>query len=503
MLRQWSPWAVTDPIDLEYQSPETPIPYMTQEAERPLFNMSPRPLFGVDRPSVSVSWYQFEVWRYQGIALRKVLQHWTRNPWVGGGEPFTGELPYWWRFDLPAGTYRWRVLAWNGPAPHQQVWSDWQQDTISSAGALRTPEPEEILWTACERRQEIIWHASRNAYSYQVEFQRNGRSFLISPWLDTATGQIEFENLVRNMSRAGDIVLTPGDDPLSYTVEQYSNSYVRTGIPQGWHEDNWCWSVNLPFEFPFFGVSWTNIYVNSNGTITFGEWFDESQHSLFLFLRRPIIAVLWDDLTTTDASDDIYVQTNADMVTVCWVAHYKGSGPVEMSITLHKSGRIELKYGDGNEEGGFIGVSSGDGTHFLLPPTPVRWSRRVPRLPDGTYRFRVRARNMSNPPGQQFSSWSDWSDEMTINTVWPRILWLDEEVNGYDVDLRYGTENDDLVCDVQFELVHEQCPRFHLLTSEENLNLPPGNYRWRARIRNAWRGWSPWSWWESFQVAAP
>ena len=55
--------------------------------------------------------------------------------------------------------------------------------------------------------------------------------------------------------------------------------------------------LNLPFTYRFCGRSYSSVYVNSNGSLTFGEgdwWFVESAEG---FLQGPPrIAGFWDDL---------------------------------------------------------------------------------------------------------------------------------------------------------------------------------------------------------------
>jgi hypothetical protein len=78
-----------------------------------------------------------------------------------------------------------------------------------------------------------------------------------------------------------------------------------------------------------------------------------------------MIAVLWDDLRT----GDIHLQTDADAFTVVWNAsYYGGTDPARASATLYADGRIVLKYGEGNAQGGMIGVSAGDGLQYLISP---------------------------------------------------------------------------------------------------------------------------------------
>ena len=150
-----------------------------------------------------------------------------------------------------------------------------------------------------------------------------------------------------------------------YSERAAAGTFAETGTARGWQGDDACWDLPLPFAFPFFGHSYTNAKVNSNGTISFGnESFTAYSYNSVAFLGTPVIAVLWNDLTT--AGGDIFVETAGDRVKVAWKGAYYGGGAVAFSATLHADGTIVLSYGEGNGNGGAIGVSAGDGSTSLL-----------------------------------------------------------------------------------------------------------------------------------------
>ena len=144
-----------------------------------------------------------------------------------------------------------------------------------------------------------------------------------------------------------------------------SNSFSAVGTTQGWHADDNCWMIEIPFAFPFFGASHTNLYINSNGTITFDGFFSGYSQDFNTFASRQMIAALWDDLSTDDP-DDIRIETGSDAVTVYWDGHYLGGDKVNVTVTLTRDGRVTLRYGPGNGDGGTIGVSAGNGQDYLL-----------------------------------------------------------------------------------------------------------------------------------------
>ena len=150
-----------------------------------------------------------------------------------------------------------------------------------------------------------------------------------------------------------------------YGEEAQAGSWAETGTAQGWHADDGCWDLALPFAFPFFGESYTEAKINSNGTVSFGdEYFSDYYYNETRFLARPVIAVLWRDLTTS--SGDIHVEEGSGWVKIQWRAGYLGGGAANFSATLHADGRIVLSYGAGNAQGGYVGISAGDGETAVL-----------------------------------------------------------------------------------------------------------------------------------------
>lgn len=143
------------------------------------------------------------------------------------------------------------------------------------------------------------------------------------------------------------------------------------GTAQGWQADDQAWSLALPFAFPFYDASYTNVLVSSNGFLQFagpGSAADAVNGDFGLIDNRRI-APLWDDLRTDGTGDDIYVDiTVAGQVTVRWNATNKADGSdVNAAVTLLEDGRIRFDYGAGNANlTPTVGVSLGDGQSYDL-----------------------------------------------------------------------------------------------------------------------------------------
>ncbi len=147
-------------------------------------------------------------------------------------------------------------------------------------------------------------------------------------------------------------------------ISSEDSSFAEVGEAQGWSGYWGAWDLNLPFEFPFFGNTYSSVRVGGNGFLDFGMgwtdyWGDNAD--------RTCINVLATYLYKTD----IFVESASDHVTVRWSGWYDGSpdAPVNFSVTLYPNGRIVMSYGDGNGSARSknIGLYAGDGATTLTP----------------------------------------------------------------------------------------------------------------------------------------
>jgi len=158
---------------------------------------------------------------------------------------------------------------------------------------------------------------------------------------------------------------TPGI--AGYAEASAANSYSYDWSGQYWREDDGTWELALPFAFPFFGTNYSTCWVDSNGRITFDNSGSAPTASMNTFTNTPMIAVLWDDLTTWNGN--IYVDEVAGDLVIRWDADYVGGGGVGVSLTLAEDGTITsryISYSSWNTNGGFIGISAGNGEDYLV-----------------------------------------------------------------------------------------------------------------------------------------
>lgn len=143
-----------------------------------------------------------------------------------------------------------------------------------------------------------------------------------------------------------------------YSMTRTANSFESVSGTSVVSGDDVCGQYSLPFSFPFFGNTYETVWINSNGTLNFDEYFSDYSVDETSFMNRPMIAAMWRDLTGS-----VYVsQQTQDSVTFRWSGSYYSGSTINVSATLYADGRIVVKHGSGNASGGLVGVSDGNGT---------------------------------------------------------------------------------------------------------------------------------------------
>ncbi|TFB09772.1 choice-of-anchor D domain-containing protein, partial [Candidatus Marinimicrobia bacterium MT.SAG.3] len=108
------------------------------------------------------------------------------------------------------------------------------------------------------------------------------------------------------------------------------------------HEFN----ITSGFSFPFFGTNWTNIWVRSNGNVTFGDisntiFFDPMDFELEL----PMIAAFFTDLDPSTGGG-VFFKEEATKFTVTWyiIPEFEVLNSNTIQLVLFNSGSFQITY---------------------------------------------------------------------------------------------------------------------------------------------------------------
>lgn len=162
----------------------------------------------------------------------------------------------------------------------------------------------------------------------------------------------------------------------TYVEREVSCNFTWDGTPKGWQADNDVWNLPLGFSFPYYGETYTNVWVCSNGFIEFAdtEPYPTDISDVTTLKQRKIIAVYWTDLDTSSilGDKDIFVwYPDASSIGIRWQAReaiWLFGMPINCSVVLHSDGRIEMHYGPDNMSlvGGLVALSKGNNADYRI-----------------------------------------------------------------------------------------------------------------------------------------
>jgi len=121
--------------------------------------------------------------------------------------------------------------------------------------------------------------------------------------------------------------------------------------------------VALPFSFDFNGTSYNSVFVNSNGSLTFGSGDTDFSESVSEFLSdQPRIAPLWDDLSPNQAGS-VTVSQDATSLTVSFenVPQFLTGDSNNFDVTLNSDGSFSIEYGALGSVDAIVGTTPGGG----------------------------------------------------------------------------------------------------------------------------------------------
>ena len=163
----------------------------------------------------------------------------------------------------------------------------------------------------------------------------------------------------------------------------YGEGVFSTTAKAAGNNDDGSVYVNISSVFEngidFFGTTYSGIYINSNGNISFGSAFTDYQTSDLSSETTPMIAPFFSDVDITKGGNIYWdLDPAANTVTITWlnVAPYSGGGTNSFQVVLTDTGggdfNVEFIYQNitwtnGGSSVAETGITDGAGTDIELP----------------------------------------------------------------------------------------------------------------------------------------
>jgi hypothetical protein len=167
----------------------------------------------------------------------------------------------------------------------------------------------------------------------------------------------------------------PGPDGYGYSCADITRGYVAGMTDVGNHCDDCATTVTLPFPFTFYGTSYSQVSVSSNGTLQFVTSNPSySNTGLPNANFNQAIFPYWDDLRTDGAGHGVFVKTEGtspnQRFVIEWRANYYGSqDEAFFEVQLEESTNdIYIVYGPTRDNGATAttGIQQASGTTDFL-----------------------------------------------------------------------------------------------------------------------------------------
>jgi hypothetical protein len=162
------------------------------------------------------------------------------------------------------------------------------------------------------------------------------------------------------------------DEPGGPVFDWVDISSFGTEVYPG--EDGWEGPISIGFSFPFYENSYSAIYINSNGFLSFGSGSGDYTNDPIPSTGAPnnLIAMYWDDLSPQYGSVYYYRDILNDRFIVSFneVENWNYGGSLTFEAILYPSGQIMFQYdvmdpGDDNLYENTVGIENASGTDGL------------------------------------------------------------------------------------------------------------------------------------------
>lgn len=181
-------------------------------------------------------------------------------------------------------------------------------------------------------------------------------------------------------SASGRFSVQTATSPISATAGQ-------SGVALDLEDDDFV-TVWLPFAFPYYGETYTRMYVHSDGNVSFAypEWSSTTRNFSRAAGGPPRIAPLFRDLDPSKGGQ-MRLEVYGDRASVTWyqVPVFMDEGepagaPQTAQVTLQENGTIQFRYGVVNAPDAVVGIFPGNAGDA----SAVDWSATATRSLEGS-----------------------------------------------------------------------------------------------------------------------
>lgn len=157
--------------------------------------------------------------------------------------------------------------------------------------------------------------------------------------------------------------------PLVYLTKSIVSQTSFETAPNNWSAgDDSSISVSIGFAFPFNGTTYTSVWINSNGMLSFSSSNTAYSNANIPYSQEPSsIYPYWDDLNRNNGGTITYGNPagSPDEFIVSWenVPHYPNSGSYSLQVILYSNGNIRFRYGSGDTSGSSATVGVQENTN--------------------------------------------------------------------------------------------------------------------------------------------
>jgi hypothetical protein len=140
----------------------------------------------------------------------------------------------------------------------------------------------------------------------------------------------------------------------TFSIVSFNDGSVDPTDPCQRNDDASTLAIDLPFTFNLYGTSYSQVFINSNGNLSFDTSYDEFTSTGFPMAGIPMVAALWADVDTrNDSTGVVWYKLETHRLTVIWdhVGYYWQHADLRNTFELILSDGTDPVLGIGNNVG--------------------------------------------------------------------------------------------------------------------------------------------------------